>query len=80
MNIHMNELHGVGICNVTKPFLVTNSMGNKLWACLDIIDEICKPFICGSVLLVYNSSHNVHLIKCWVKDTIMQQCDGPIGL
>jgi hypothetical protein len=38
----MNELHGIGIRDITSPF---NDKFHKeqTWACLDIIDETCEP-------------------------------------
>ncbi len=42
MNIHMNEFRGVGIPDITS---FSNDMLYEewTWACLDIVDEICKP-------------------------------------
>ncbi len=42
MNIHMNELHGVGICHITSPF--NNEFHEEwTWACFNIVDETCEP-------------------------------------
>jgi hypothetical protein len=38
MNIQMNELHGISICNITSP---SNDEFHeeRTWVCLDIVDE-----------------------------------------
>jgi hypothetical protein len=42
MNIHVNELHGVGIYHITS-FYNNEFHEEWIWACLDIIDEIHEP-------------------------------------
>jgi hypothetical protein len=42
MNIDMNELHGVGIYDITSPFN-DKFYKEQTWAYLDIIDETCEP-------------------------------------
>jgi hypothetical protein len=42
MNIQMNELHGIDICDITS--LSSNEFHKvRTWACLDIVDEIDAP-------------------------------------
>jgi hypothetical protein len=43
MNIQMNELHGVGIRDITSLF--SDKFHKEwTWVCLDIIDETHAPF------------------------------------
>ncbi len=42
MNIQMNELHGIGIHDITSPSS-DKFHKEQIWVCLDIIDEIHVP-------------------------------------
>jgi hypothetical protein len=48
MNIQMNELHGIGIHDITSPF--SDEFHKEwTWVCLDIIDKTHAPSLWHSI-------------------------------
>jgi hypothetical protein len=70
MNIHMNELHAIGIYDITS-FFNDKFQEEQTWACLDIVNEICEPspWCLISFLLVQKCVHSHHttlINKYWI--------------